>query len=317
MNKPFKFRYVNEIVGTMVLLVLAVLIAGIVIAGREQGWFEPSYEVRALFGPEGVMGLRKGSEVRIQDTPAGVISDIIPNEDGFMEAVFSVRGRFEPYIRSDSTGVVRRAFAVAGDAYVEITVGRGASLPAEPRYIPVIQDTEIIQIAEDLLEEVRAVTVPAIEQLQHALEEYTGLAEDLRDPDGPVQELLMSLSAIAQGLEDGEGPAGKLLRDEAMAQEIEGSVARVNALLDELTGVVETISLAAEPLPRMVDRVAGELEDVPGLVNQTQATLVEVEVLLSGIQRHWLLRKYMESDKRDPDVRIEPSSLIGAGEPAP
>jgi len=317
MKKPFKFRYVNEIVGAMVLLVLAVLMAGIIIAGRAQGWFEPVYEVRASFGEEGVMGLRRGSEVRIQDTPAGMIADIIPTGDGSMEAIIRIRGRFAQYVRDDSTGVVRRAFAVAGDSFVEVTVGRGAELTEVPRFIPIIRDTEITQIAESLLEEVRAVTVPAIQQLQLALEEYTGLAADLRDPEGPVQELLNSVNGIVKGLEAGEGPAGKLLRDQAMAEEIEGAVRRVNELLDQVNVIMTTVAEATAPLPRMVDRIAGELEDAPGLVYQTQATLQEVEALLNGLQRHWLLRRYMEKDLRSPDLRVDPSVLVGAGGVAP
>jgi phospholipid/cholesterol/gamma-HCH transport system substrate-binding protein len=282
MKKPFKFRYVNEIVGGFVVLVLFLLVAGIVLTGRAQGWFEPVYLIRAAFPEEGSMGLRPGSEVRVLDTPAGTVQDIQPRADGVMEGVFRVRGRFFQYIRDDSTGVVKRTFGVAGDAYLEITRGFGDPLPDEYGYIPVIKDTELLDLAESLLEEVRTTTVPAIEQLQQMLEEYTALAEELRAPEGEVQQLLASLNRLVQSLE----------ADLAL---ITGDVAQATA-----------------HLPRMADRLAGELEDVPGLVYQTQATLQEAEVLIEGIQRHWLIRRHIEKDQRLDSGRLPPSVIVGA-----
>lgn len=314
MSKPFKFRYVNEIVGVFVLLVLTLVIAGIVVAGRAQGWFEPVHEVRVEFpDEEGSMGLRRGSEVRVLDTPAGMVMDIQPREDGVMEGIFRVRGQFFQYVRQDSTGVVMRAFAVAGDAYVEITRGRGDPLPEEHPYIPIIRDTELLDLAESLLDEVRATTVPAIEQLQRLLEEATALTTDLRDPEGDVQQMLASVNRMIQGVEAGEGAVGKLLRDPEVADEVAGLVTQVGTLLEEVQLILEDVGRATVQLPQMTDRLAGELEDVPGLVYQTQATLQEAEVLLTGIQRHWLLRRYVEHEDRLEADRLQPTWIIGAG----
>lgn len=313
MKKPFKFRYVNEIVGAFVLLVLLLVMVAIVFTGRAKGWFEPTYDIRAVFPEEGTMGLRRGSEVRVLDTPAGMVEDIEPREDGVMEAVFRVRGRFYQYIRADSTGVVKRTFGVAGDAYVEISRGRGAPLPEEGATIPVVQDTELLDLAESLLEEVRATTVPAIEQLQRLLEEHTALAADLRDPEGDVQQLLASVNRVAQGLEAGEGAAGKLLRDPAVADEVDEIVLHLQETMAEVKRILADVAESTKQLPRMTDRLAGELEDAPGLVYQSQATLQEAEVLLEGIQRHWLLRRYMGQDERPVHDRLAPSVIVGAG----
>jgi phospholipid/cholesterol/gamma-HCH transport system substrate-binding protein len=285
MKKPFKFRYVNQLVGVFVLLVASMLIAAIVLTGRAQGWFEPTYELRAVFPEEGTMGLRRGSEVRVLETPAGMVQDIMPREDGAMEVVISIRGRFYVYVRQDSTALVKKALGVAGDAFVEITRGYGEPIAEDHPYIDIMKDTEILDIAESLLAEVRATTVPAIEELQALLE---------------------GLNQLIDGLNAGQGAVGTLLKDERMAREVEASVAEVNIIL-------ANVSEATAHLPRMMERLAGELEDVPGLVYQTQATLQEVEVLLEGLQRHWLIRKYIDKES-DPGERISPSVLIGAGE---
>lgn len=316
MKKPFKFRYVNEIVGIFVLLVVVVLIAGIIIAGRAQGWFEPIYEVRSIFPEEGSMGLRPGSEVRIQDAPAGVVHDIVPRDDGMLEGVFRIRGRFYTYVRDDSVAKVKRAFGVAGDAYLEITRGRGEPLSTDHPYIAIDKDAELTELIQQVVDEVRTATLPALEQLHLLLVEYTELAADLRAPDQPVQQLLTHLNEIARGLEEGEGPAGKLLRDPAMADELDVMMRRVNELLDDVGRIMVNVEQATHKLPDMADVLSDEVRDVPGLVYQTQATLAETEALLAGLQRHWLLRRYMDpKDEKTATPRIAPSVVIGAGRP--
>ena len=38
MTKPFKFRYVNEIAGAFVLVVILALLGGVLVAARAQRW---------------------------------------------------------------------------------------------------------------------------------------------------------------------------------------------------------------------------------------------------------------------------------------
>jgi len=56
------------------------------------------------------------------------------------------------------------------------------------------------------------------------------------------------------------------------------------------------------------EALAIEAKDLPGLVLQTQQTLHESEKLIEGIQRHWLIRKYIE--KAQPNTRIPPSEVV-------
>lgn len=314
MRKPFKFRYVNELVGGFVLLAILLLVAGIIITGRGQGWFETVYEIRTIFPEEGSLGLRRGSEVRVLGVPAGMVTAITPREDGELEGVFRIRGRFYQYIRQDSIAVVKLTFGVAGEAYVEITRGRAGQLPETGAYIPVEPDTLILDTAEALLEEVREVTVPAIQQMQLTLEEFTGLAMDIRDPEGEAQRMLHTVNNILTGLERGEGLAGKLLRDQDMANDIEMMLLSVQETMDYVNEIMLHVAAASEELPRIAKRLRGEIDDIPGLMYQTQATLRETEVLLKGIQRHWLLRKYVDEGRRLDADMMAPSILIGAGE---
>ena len=94
MSKPFKFRYVIEIVGAFVLIVVLALIAGIIIAARAQGWFVPEHDLMIRFPEEGSLGLQKGSEVQVLGTPAGSIKEI-------KSLVQQDIGSIDPYPRNE------------------------------------------------------------------------------------------------------------------------------------------------------------------------------------------------------------------------
>ena len=49
-------------------------------------------------------------------------------------------------------------------------------------------------------------------------------------------------------------------------------------------------------LPPMADTVGGEVDNLPVVVGDAQALMRESTALLEGLQKHWLLKKYMGSD---------------------
>ena len=290
MNKPFKFRYVNEIVGAFVLVVVAALVVGIILAGRAQDWFEPVHVLRLNFPEEGSLGLQKGAEVQILGTTVGRVTGIRVRDDGRMRGRLTVKGDFIRFVRLDSKAVVKKKYAIAGDAYVEITQGRGPERELEMPLV-VSKDTEITEIAQDILKRLQETTVPAIE-------EYTALAADLRSTNGPLMKLLAHLEQITAGLERGEGSAGQLLRDPTAANEIQ-------RILAEVKDILADVKAATVQLPPVAGRVARETEDMPGVMLQTQETLREAERLIEGIQQHWLIRGYVPAP---PSTEMIPAS---------
>lgn len=287
MNKPFKFRYVNEIVGAFVLVAVALLAAGILLAGRAQDWFVPIHEIRLEFPPEGSLGLQHGAEVQILGATAGRVGKIRVKDDGSMYTTLEIKGDFIRFVRRDSQAIVKKKFGIAGDAFVEITQGRGEPLGEDPVLLA-IRDTEITELAREILREIQNAVLPL-------LEEYRMLAADLRDAEKPLMKLLANLETISRGLAEGEGTAGQILRDRRLIEQVEAAVADVRAILAD-------IKAAAAKLPAMAETVSGEVEALPGTVVQAQETLRESERLIEGIQRHWLIRKYVPNREAPPMI---------------
>ena len=286
MPKPFKFRYVNEIAGGFVILVVAMLIVGVVVAGHAQRWFEVVHTVNIVFPPEGSLDLQKGSEVYILGTRVGAVEEITVADDGSMAGKISIRGKFMRFVRADSQAIVRKKFAVAGDAYIEVTKGTGAELPGDQPLI-CLKDVEIMETIQNLVQQFRDATLPAIEQMRKAVEEYTNLAVDLRKPEGNLQQLLTHLNKITEGLEKGEGMAGQVLRDPAMAERLQGIMASIEASLADVKKIMGDLEESA-------DIAKGEMQDMPGVVLQTRQTMQETEKLITAVQKSWLLRSNIE-----------------------
>ena len=241
MDKTFKFRFVNEITGAFVLLAIAVLIAGIFLAGRAQGLFESKFRLHTVFqAEEGTYGLKKGSEVRIRDTAAGSVIRIHPTMEGTIEATFELKASFHGFVRTNSVAVVKKTLIVAGDSFVDISIGnRKFPLMPDGSLIACTLDKDITKQALLVLEELRAKLLPTVD--------------------------------------------------------------KVNAVLDELPALtVQTRKTlyASEVLLR---------EDVPGLLIQAQDTMRSSQVLIEGLQRHWLVRKYIENPENGP--LISPAGL--------
>lgn len=353
MARQFKFRYVNELVGSFVLLVIVLLVAGIILAGHYQDWFTPRHTVRITFPPEGSLGLRRGSEVEILQNLVGTVKKIEVDDDsdamtGEIEVVGDDWFRF---VRADSTVKVAKRYGVAGDAFLTITKGKGAPL-AEGQSLVVTKDTELFEMANQLLNQVREATIPLLGQIRLTAEEYGALASDLRtgehkvfkttdeltalladlrgtngpiaqltaaieqikSSEGPLMKTLVHIESIAAGLSKGEGAAGKLLRDPKTAAEVEKLVSEVGAAMAEVRKILDDVKKTTAQLPPMAAKVGREADDLPGLVLQLQQTLVETERLIDGVQKHWLIRGNITQPSA---TELIPPSEIGTPRRAP
>lgn len=241
MTQPFKFRYVNEIAGVFVLAAFVLLIVGIFLAGRAQGIFEPKFRLYIEFTTEdGSFGLQKGSDVRIRDAVAGTVASLIPSTNGILKATLVVKESFHPFVHVSSKAVVKKALIVTGDSYLDITSGNmNDPLLPDGSLIACIQDTQIIEQARHLIDDLRTNTIPVLKQFKVVLDELAPL-------------------------------------------------------------VVQTKSTMRE----------GEIvmrDNVPAVLMQAQDTLRSAQITLEALQRHWLLRKYVEPP--DSSRMIPPSSI--------
>ena len=303
MSQSYRFRYAEEIAGGFVLLCISLLIIGIYTAGHSQGWFNKKLVLKARFEAEkGTYGLQEGAEVRILGTRAGWVGEITPSEESGMETVLILQGKFRKFVRTDSIAKVKKKFEVAGDAYVDITLGNSAQpMLKSGDYIPCVQDVELIEAAKKMVDDFRTAAMPMLEE---------------------VRATLSHVSGITGQLEKREGVAGKIIGDPQWAADVEKIVKDVSqtasqlpllaAKIDGVMTNVQTLAVSlkdtAAGLPKISEGAAGVMQDVrfvtgglTGQVANVQAVLMQAEsmlretqILVEGIQKHWLVRKYIQ-----------------------
>jgi phospholipid/cholesterol/gamma-HCH transport system substrate-binding protein len=319
MKQRFKFRHVNEITGTFVILVVVAVIAAIVWTGYRQRWFRGTVTLWIILPETGAAGIRQGSEVYFLGVPVGTVSDVIVDEAGRMEAETSIRSDFFRFLREDSYAVIKKQFAVAGDSYFDITRGQGRPLP---RKDATIICKELPGTLETAIEEVRSAALPVLEKLSVGLDTWATLGEklspgadawtrlgtNLDESRRHLDQLIGRLDGLVLGVEQGQGIAGKLLTDPAFADDLKSILDKGNVSLDQLQALLKDVQVAGTHLSAVSEALAIEAKDLPGLVLQTQKTLHELERLIEGVQRHWLMRRYIEQPP--PSTRIPPSEVV-------
>jgi len=308
----FKFRHVNEITGTFVIIIVLALIAAVVWMGHSQRWFKSRVALRIVLPEAGAAGIRQGSEVYFLGTLVGSVSDVIADAAGHMEAQVKIRHDFFRFVRADSSAVVKKKFGVAGDSFFEITRGKGEPLPEKNASI--VCNEQFQSALEAAVEQVRAEVMLVLKKVNNGLDTWTTLGSNLITTRERLDQLIVRADNIATDLQRGKGTAGKLLTDSSIADELKTLVVKANHSMDDLQVTLKNVQnasgnlqIASTNLPAISDALGNEAKDLPGLVLQTQTSMRELERLIEAMQRHWLLRKYVNKSN-PPPLRPLPGS---------
>ena len=156
-----------------------------------------------------------------------------------------------------------------------------------------------------MLADLRGALMPVIQKAGGTFDTWSGLGVELQKTQGELNRLFVRVDRLAAGIEEGKGAAGKLLTDTALTDEAERLLVRAGEIMNELQGAATNLNAAVRNiqngtarLPEITATVANEVKDLPGLVQQTQISMRELERLIEAVERHWLLRKYV--NKTDP-----------------
>ena len=287
----FKFRHVNEITGTFVIVIVLALVAAVAWTGRSQRWFRSNVTLRISLPATGAAGIRQGSEVYFLGTLVGAVSDVVVDETGRMEAEAHIRRDFFRFVRADSSAVVKKKFGVAGDSFFEITRGQGATLPEKNAAI--VCNEQFQSQLETAVDEVRSEAMLVLKKVNSGLDTWTTLGTNLITTRERLDQLVAAVQA-------GKGAVGKLLVDPATA--------------GALQVTLKNFQDASTNLPAISEALGNEAKDLPGLVLQTQTSMRELERLIEAAQKSWFVRKHVNPTNPPP---AHPLTEVAAPEKKP
>ena len=247
----------------------------------------------------------------MQNSVVGFVEAIRTDDNGDLEAEFSIQGEVHERVCSDSTVTVRRMWDVAGDPFLEISGGTGSPLPDKARLQKVADfEPALMQVVRDVIVEVQREFVPLIREARVTTEKAGRLFTTLDGHQEPVHEALVHVRNILADLDAGKGVAGSLLQDEDLEGDTRAIVAELKATVAILREAADTIGAGASEVPEMTKLLRQELEDLPGTVLQARGMLREIDKLIVAFQRHWLLKKYVEDPTERGPVRIPSSRAL-------
>jgi phospholipid/cholesterol/gamma-HCH transport system substrate-binding protein len=209
------------------LMVVALGGFGLYQVASRQWQVQPTFRVRAEF--ETIAGLEVGQRVRVQGIDAGLVDRVIPpGEPGRpVELVLRIDKRLRHLIRTDTVARIISEGLVGAKA-VELTPGR----PDSPRIADLgrIGSEQPVEMT-DLLKKATA-SLARLDAVSQAAEQ--GLGE---------------FNAIASSIRRGDGSLGKLVRDDAMHQQLLDLAHRgertLNALEENLDALKQTWPLSS------------------------------------------------------------------------
>jgi phospholipid/cholesterol/gamma-HCH transport system substrate-binding protein len=185
-----------------------------------------------------------------------------------------------------------------GDAYFEITRGQGDPLPEKGAAI-VCNEPHPSDV-EAAVESIRREAVPALKKLSAGLDTWTMLGSNLISSRERLDRIFARADNIAASLEQGKGTAGELLTDSSVVDDLRQLLENANQSIDQLQAtltnlqqVSDNLHLASTNLPTISNNINNTGKDLPGLVWQAQMSMLQLEHLIEALERHWLIRKYV------------------------
>lgn len=339
-QQPFKFRHLDSIVGAFVLSAVAIVIVTLALIGSAKQWFVTRTEIRAAtekpdtsdFMEELSDGMRPGTQVEFAGQVVGQVREAA-TDGGRLRLTLEVSNRALGELhQSDAKAVIKMPIApFMGQVRVVLKPGSTGEkgwlkddwfkytvLRIDPprdstaMASAVLRDlkdnlgpmllsiTGLVNESHELVAEVRAQKLP-----QQAGELIAGIRE--RQVPQRLDALLARIEAVAAsaegsatdirritaGLADGKGVAGKALTDVQMGEDLA-------KLAGDLRAITAELRKAAPAAPALAEG-AGTLLD-------------EVQRLVDGLNRHWLLKGYTDPGSAE---RIAPSGIVAPPEARP
>ncbi|HEX2061349.1 MAG TPA: MlaD family protein, partial [Thermoanaerobaculia bacterium] len=237
-------------VGLLVSVALFILMVFLFFIGSEQKIFarKNEYEVRL----ENVTGLSQGNPVRMSGVTIGTIRDITLPRDPKqkqVEIVLMVDRKYEERVRGDSRARLKKLGLLTGDSYIEITPGTPRFPQLEPgSLIPAQRQTDVealITSGEDLMDNLVQISyslkniLARVDRGEGLLGEMTTAPETKQRITDTLLTTLNKTNAALTHMESGKGVMGKLIYDDAYAEQLTASIGSAARSLENVTANVQ------------------------------------------------------------------------------
>jgi len=199
-------------IGGFVLAGLAVLIAGIFLIGNKKGLFNKTFEVYGMF--KNVNGLQIGNNARFAGINVGVVQDIQIANDTTVKVILTLNEDVRKFVKRDAKLSISTD-GLMGDKLVVITPGGTNNSQGV--------------VNGDKLTGINPFDVDKL------VNKFSKITDD-------AGELVGGLSKIVDKVNNGKGSIGRLLNNDKMAKDLEGTVKQAKTTIANVHQTTGTLN---------------------------------------------------------------------------
>ena len=299
----FSIRFSDQIVGTLVIVALAVLIFAVFMLGTSQRWFKKDVEYKTYFSS--AQGLSTNMAIKFKGFTIGNVKKISLAKDDRVEVIFIIHEEYTKKVTEGSLVEVQVSPIGLGNNFI-FHPGKGT--------IPIPEKSEIYEInsiegkklinkklsakaeSTDSIAAIMGQVQLLLENLNGALgvqegEDATAISKIISN----IEEATAGITPLLASLSDQIAP---ILKDiESITKEAQSPSGTVMSILDRqgplYSGIEETISSIVGTigsLEKTAEFIPEQLPQISVLVNQVSVTLTEVQKVLSGIMNNPIIK---------------------------
>ena len=198
--------------GVFAMTGLAVLVLAIFFIGNKKGLFSDTFHVHGLF--KDVNGLQVGNNARFAGINVGVVENIAIVNDTTVKVVLSLNENVRKFIKKDAK-IAIGSDGLMGDKLVIISPGG-------------VTTSEEVKNGDQLV----GVNPFDVDKM---IKKITGIADD-------AGTLISGLSQIVDKVNHGKGSIGRLLNNDKMARDIEGTMSQAKSTIANVHATTTTLN---------------------------------------------------------------------------
>jgi len=301
----FSIRFADKIVGTLVILALAVLVIVIFMLGSNQRWFARDIQYRTHF--TSASGLSSNMAVLYKGFTIGNVRRIRLSENDNVEVLFTIYEEYADRVKEGSVVEILVNPIGLGNTFI-FYPGRGAELLPEGSIIPEINSPEGRWLVSaglvDRPESTGDAIINMMNQAREILETVNiSLAGSRGADELALGQIILNVERTTAHLGDLAGTISGQLNPildnlEVVTGQISAPSGTVMSILDgegplytDLTAAINSIADIIENLNRTSEFVPAQLPQIALLINDLSLTLRSTHDVLTAVSNNPLLRR--------------------------
>jgi ABC-type transporter Mla subunit MlaD len=289
---PFHYRYRNFFVGLFLVTAIALIPILLVYTLVKNDFLEHWVILTVQY--ENVYGMQKGAPVNFMGVEIGAVDEIVLHEDGYVEVYIKIRQRYFPLIEKGCIASLGQKNFVVGDWQINLAKTANTDQPLQPGgRVPSQPPIPLDR---------------AVEQLTTMVAVVDTLLMKVRSGDGLLGTLFTNDSLAGQVVAYADKIDAVFAKVNRTITNADGMISSLDDFGKQGTATVDTFMQFSQDARRLVDRldtvvlnlneIALGLKrlppDVDILIDGVKTDVKEAELLLKGLQRHWLFRRSVE-----------------------